>query len=299
MAVGALGVATSSIFISLSGASPGTATFFRCVLAVPLLWPLARHERRHEGGLSWRGAVTAAAAGMFFAGDALFWTQAIYEVGAGLTTVLVNAQVVIVPLLALLVDREPVRGVFLAVVPVMVAGILLTGGIVEAGASGSAPVRGTVHAILAAVCYSGFLFLLRRGGRTGRAIQSYRVVLVAAALVALIAGTLWHGVTVTPGWAALGWLALTAVGSQVCGWLLVALSTSHVPSAVSSAILMLTPVGALVLSTLVLGEQATILQLIGCALMLASAYAATASWHRFVATVRRLTARASRDTSTR
>lgn len=61
MALGALGVSASSIFIGLSGTSPGTATFFRCVLALPLLW-----------------------------------TQAIYEIGAGLPTVLVNAQVIIV-----------------------------------------------------------------------------------------------------------------------------------------------------------------------------------------------------------
>ncbi|MGH3504835.1 MAG: DMT family transporter, partial [Nocardioidaceae bacterium] len=285
--------------ISLSGASPGTATFFRCVLAVPLLWPLARRERRHDGGLSWHGGVTAAAAGVLFAGDALLWTQAIFEVGPGLTTVLVNAQVVIVPLLALFVDREPVRAVFLAVVPFMVAGILLTGGIFDVGAVGSAPGWGTIHAILAAVCYSGFLFLLRRGRHHGQAIQSYRVCLVAAALVALIAGTLWQGVTVTPGWAALGWLALTAVCGQICGWLLIALVTAQLSSTVGAAILMVTPVGALVLSALVLGEQPTILQLIGCALMLASAYAATASWRRFAPTVRRLAARASRDTSVR
>jgi drug/metabolite transporter (DMT)-like permease len=291
MALGALGVSTSAIFIDLSGTSPGTATLFRCLLALPLLWPLASSERRHEGELSWRRGAVAAVAGVLFAGDALLWTQAIFEVGAGLTTVLVNAQVVIVPLLALLIDREPLRWSFMVVLPFMVAGILLTGGVFEAGASGSAPAWGTVHAILAALCYSGFLFLLRRGGQTGQVVQSYRGVLVSAAIVAITVGTLWQGVTFTPGWVALGWLVLTAVCGQVGGWLLVALATSHLSSTASAAMLMLTPVGALALSALVLGEQPTILQLLGCTLMLTSAYAAStsnSSWRRFTATIQRL-----------
>ncbi|MGH3412576.1 MAG: DMT family transporter [Marmoricola sp.] len=275
MALGALGVSASAILIDLSGTSPGTATFFRCVLALPLLWPFATRERHRGGGLSSRRRLTAVAAGVLFAGDALLWTQAIYEVGAGLSTVLVNAQVVLVPLLALLVDREPVGGRFLLILPVMMAGILLTGGVFENGATGTNPTWGTIHAILAAVCYSGFLFLLRRGGHTGQAVQSYRDVVITAAVVALIAGALWQGVTLTPGWAATGWLALTALCGQVLGWLLVALATPHLSSTVGAALLMLTPVGALVLSALALGQYPTVLQILGCVLVLVSAYTAS------------------------
>lgn len=274
MALGALGVATSGIFVGLSGTSPGTATFFRCLLALPLLRPLIGGERRHEGGLPWRRGAVAVVAGVLFAADAMWWTQAIFEVGAGVTAVLVNAQVVIVPLLSLLVDREPLRRGFVLVLPFMVVGIVLTGGVFDTGAAGSAPLRGTIHAVLAALCYSGFLFLLRRGGRTGQPVQSYHLVLVSA-VVAVITGAPWQGVTLPPGWAALGWLALTAVCGQVCGWLLIALAASHLDSTTSAAVLMLTPVGALALSALVLGEQPTVPQLLGCALVLASAYAAS------------------------
>lgn len=242
-----------------------------------MLWPFAAGERRREGGLSSRRRLIAVIAGVLFAGDALLWTQAIYEVGAGLSTVLVNAQVVIVPLLALLIDHEPVGRPFLFILPVMVAGILLTGGVFETGATGSNPTWGTIHAILAALCYSGFLFLLRRGGHTGSAVQSYRDVIVTAAVVALVAGALWQGVTLTPGWTAVGWLAITALCGQVLGWLLVALATPHLSSTVGAALLMLTPVGALVLSTLALGERPTVLQLLGCVLVLASAYTASSS----------------------
>jgi drug/metabolite transporter (DMT)-like permease len=277
MALGALGVSASAIFIDLAGTTPGTASFFRCILALPLLWVLVRSERRREGTLSRRRCAVAVAAGALFAGDALLWTQAIFEVGAGLSTVLVNAQVFIVPLLALLIDREKLRRTFLVMLPVMIIGILLTGGVFETGLSGTDPTAGTVHAILAALCYSGFLFLLRRGGVDGYVVQSYGVVVASAAVVSLIVGALWQGVALTPGWAAVGWLALTAACGQVLGWLLVALATAHLRADVGAALLMLTPVGSLALAALALGQQPTWLQLIGCALVLASAYLASTS----------------------
>jgi drug/metabolite transporter (DMT)-like permease len=276
MALGALSVSSSAIFIALSGASPGTASFFRCLFALPLLWPFWVAERRREGRPSRRRRAIAALAGVLFAGDALLWTQAIYEVGAGLSTVLVNAQVVIVPLLARVVDRERIGRPFVVVLPLMVAGIVLTGGVFETGASGTEPVAGTVHAILAALCYSGFLFLLRRGGQRGQVVQSYRDVVAAAAVTSLAAGAAWQGVTLVPGWAPIGWIALTALCSQVLGWLLVALTGPRLDSTVGSALLLLTPVGALALAALVLGERPTALQLVGCLLVLLSAYIAAA-----------------------
>lgn len=274
MALGALGVATSGIFVGLSGTSPGTATFFRCLLALPLLWPLIGGERRHEGGLPWRRGAVAVVAGVLFAADAMWWTQAIFEVGAGVTAVLVNAQVVIVPLLSLLVDREPLRRGFVLVLPFMVVGIVLTGGGVrhrsrrQRPAAGNDP-RGARSAVLLGIPLPA---APRRTHRTAGPVLPPR------ARLGRRRGhhrAPWQGVTLPPGWAALGWLALTAVCGQVCGWLLIALAASHLDSTTSAAVLMLTPAGALALSALVLGEQPTVPQLLGCALVLASAYAAS------------------------
>ncbi|MDV3128556.1 DMT family transporter [Mycobacterium sp. 21AC1] len=275
MSAGALAVSASAIFIDLSGASPGTASFYRCVLALPVLAWLALRERRRDARRPPRLILLASVAGACFAGDMLLWTQAILEVGAGLSTVLVNAQVVIVPLLALVIDHEPVHRRYLICLPWLILGVVLTGGVLEHGVSGSDPVWGTVHAIGAAACYSGFLYLLRRAGRHGPVLQSYSLVIVAASIVSLLAGALWHGVDMTPGWVTMGWLALTALFGQVLGWLLVARATPRLSSDVGSALLMLTPVGALVLGVIVLAERPSGLQLSGALVMLISAYAAT------------------------
>ncbi|MGI5157626.1 DMT family transporter [Microbispora sp. CA-102843] len=275
MALGALFVSASAVLIHLSGTSPGTASFYRCLLALPALVPLALLERGREGAVPARRRLVTLAAGALFAGDMLLWTAAIDEVGAGLSTVLVNVQVVMVPLLALLVDREPPPRRFVVSLPFLLLGVVLASGVAEGGAGGSRPLLGTVHAVLAAVCYSGFLFLLRREGRHGQAVQSYLWVTVAAAVTSLAAGVLWQGVDLTPGWTAVGWLALVAIFGQVLGWLLVAVAAPRLASHVGAILLLLTPVGALVLGWAVLGEHPSPLQLAGCAVILASGTFAT------------------------
>lgn len=272
VAAGALCVSASAVLLGLSGADPGTASFYRCLLALPPLALLAVPEQRREGLPPRRQYGLAVLAGAMFAGDMLLWTQAIPEVGAGLSTVLVNVQVVLVPLLAWTIDREPVPRAFLLWVPVILVGVVLTGGVVEGGAFGGDPLWGTVHAVLAAVCYSVFLFLLRRGGHGGHVRQSYVLVIASAAVVSLLAGLLGYGMDFTPGWRILGWLLVVAVTSQVVGWLLVASFSPRLASHVGAVLLLLTPVGAVALGAVVLGERPTGLQLAGCLLILLSAY---------------------------
>lgn len=272
MAAGALSLSGSAVVIGLSGASPGTASFYRCVFALPPLAVLALRERRREVALSRQGLLLAAVAGVLFAGDMLLWTQAIVEVGAGLSTVLVNLQVVLVPLLARLVDGEGFSRRYPPAAAIALLGVVLASGLLETGASGREPVRGTIHAVLAALCYSGFLFLLRRGGRSGGAVRTYTVAIAVAALVSLSVGAFWHGVDLLPGWSVVGWMLLVALCGQVAGWLLVAVCSPGLSSHVGAVLLLLTPVGALALGALVLGERPTLLQLLGGALILAAAY---------------------------
>jgi drug/metabolite transporter (DMT)-like permease len=272
MAAGALCVSASAVVIELSRTAPGTASFYRYLLALPFLAPLALAERRRHGGVTRRQLAVAVLAGALFAGDMLLWTRAIEEIGAGLSTVLVNVQVVLVPLLAWAVDREAITRRFVLALPVVLVGVVLAAGVVGGNAGSGNAVWGAVHAVLAALCYSGFLFLLRRGGSGGPVRQPYLVVTMSAAVVSLLAGTAWQGVDLAPGWAAVGWLLLVACSGQVVGWLLVAICAPRLPSQLGAVLLLFTPVGAVLLGAVVLGERPGPAQLVGCALILAGAY---------------------------
>ena len=276
LGIGALCVSASAVLLGLASTTPATATAARSSLAIPVVVALALYERRRSGGIDSRECLSAAVCGVLFAGDMLWWTQSIPEVGAGLSTVLVNTQVAIVPLLAWLVDRERVGPRFLWSLPVILVGVLLAGGVFEHGISGTNPTLGTVHAIVAALCYSGFLFLLRRGGKGGRPLQIYAVVLASSTVVAVVVGFASRSLDISPGWPTAGWLILVTVTGQLLGWLLVAFCTPRLPSDVGAALLLLTPIGALVLGALVLAERPSPLQLAGCAVALAASYVGTA-----------------------
>ncbi|GLZ52220.1 DMT family transporter [Actinomycetospora sp. NBRC 106378] len=277
--VGSLCIALSPILIALSGTSPGTATVFRCLLALPVLVPLALLERRRTRrtqlgadrlarlGRPWLVVV----GGLLLGLDMTLWTGAIHAVGAGVSTVLVNAQVVILPLLAFLVLRERIRLSFLLTVPVMLLGVALAGGLVDSDPSTAPdPVLGTVLALLAAVAYAGYLLFLRLGAAPGEKAAPVTLATAAAAVSSFVLGSLWEGVDLTPGWTAVAWLALLAVVGQSIGWVLIAGGMAALPSSTGASILLLQPVGAVLLGMLVLGQFPTAWQLVGCAVVIAA-----------------------------
>jgi drug/metabolite transporter (DMT)-like permease len=93
---GALAISFSGILFRAAHVSPSTGAFYRCALALPVLWPLSWLEDRRFGPRPLRQRALAALAGVFFAVDLVAWHEGIEQVGAGLATVLGNLQVVFV-----------------------------------------------------------------------------------------------------------------------------------------------------------------------------------------------------------
>jgi drug/metabolite transporter (DMT)-like permease len=90
-----------------------------------------------------------------------------------------------------------------------------------------------------------------------------------------VLGLAFGGLSARPSWAALGWLALLALSSQVLGWLLITSSLPRLPAAVSSLLLLIQPAGSLVLAALILGQRPTLLQVIGAVAVCGGILAAT------------------------
>lgn len=256
--------------------SPSTGTVYRAAFGLPLLILVAYLERRRYGPLPGRARRLAALAGVFFAGDLLFWHHSIEYVGAGLATVLGNLQVLIVGIVAWLVLGErPSRGTLLAM-PVVLAGVVLISGVVGSGAYGSDPVLGSVLGVGTALCYSAYLLLIRLGGRDARrpagpvAIATLSVALTASA-VGVVGGDLQP----TPGAESLLWLAALGVTSQSIGYLCISISLPRLPALVTSVILLVQPPTTVVLSILLLDERPSLLQLLGVALVIGGIGVAT------------------------
>jgi drug/metabolite transporter (DMT)-like permease len=273
--LGAATIAFSSILVRLSHASPSTAAIFRCVYALPVLGVLALIEDRRLGARSWRERRAGLAAGVFFAADLLLWHHSIGDVGAGLATVLANIQVVLVPLVAwALLAERPSRAVLLAL-PVSLGGVLLISGVLEHGAYGRDPTRGTLFGLGAGVAYVGFILLLRRGGADLRrpAGPLFDATAVAAVLC-VAAGLIIGDAHLVPSWPGAGWLVTLALTSQVLGWLLIGTSLPRLPAALASVLLTVQPVGSVALAAVIFGESPSGLQLVGVGLVVAALLAA-------------------------
>ncbi len=200
----------------------------------------------------------------------MFWHYAIGDVGAGLSTVLGNLQVVVVPFLAWMILGERIQPRLLAALPLVCSGVVLISGVLETGAYGENPARGVVFGALTGLTYAGFILVLRQAGSDLRrpAGPLFDTTLVAT-VVAAIAGLAIGDINFVPAWPAHGWLVVLALTSQVLGWLLITISLPRLPAALTSVTLTIQPVCAVLLGMVLLGEDPTALQLAGVACILA------------------------------
>ena len=270
---GSLLIAWSGIFVRLADLPATTSAFLRCAYAAPVLvalaWWLQRHGRTTP--LDARQRRFAVLAGLCFGADLVFWHVSIGAVGAGLSTVLANVQIVLFPLGAWLVWRERPTSRQLAVLPVLVVGIVLISGIVGADAFGDDPLLGAITGVLTGCAYAGYLLSLRAGAPPAGElpVATLAIATIVAGLVAAASGLVAGSFDPTPTWPAHGWMLLLAWGCQVVAWLLIAGSLTRVAAARVSILLLVQPTTALVLGVLVVDERPSTAQWIGALVVLA------------------------------
>jgi drug/metabolite transporter (DMT)-like permease len=274
--LGAVCIAFSGILYRWALVSPSTGTVFRALFGLPLLGLVAWLEYRRYGGLPSRTIRLALVAGVFFAGDLLFWHHAIEYVGAGLATVLGNLQVIVVGVVAWIAFGErPSRAVFLAL-PIVLIGVALISGAFGGAAYGSNPTLGVVLGLCTAFCYAGYLLVIRRGGRDlRRPAGPVAIATVSTAIVAAAVGVAGGDLDPTPPVASLAWLALLGLTSQSLGYLLISLSLSRLPAVMTSMILLAQPVMTVALGMVLLHEAPSSAQLLGVVLVVGGIAAAT------------------------
>lgn len=269
--IGAACLSVSAVLVKLAGVDAPTTAFLRCALAVLAMSPFVVWERRRHGSLSTHAALWSVAAGVALGMDYAAWTASIYDVGAGISTVLINVQVIVLPALALIVDREAIPRRFLAATPLLLGGVVLVGGIGSQHAVGDNPVRGTVLGLLAGIGYGSYLYLTRRGSR-GRHTLLLQPLLVSTAVAAVTAAA------VSPATGGLSlahispqawvYLVLLAVLGQVVAWLFIHHASVRLPPTTTAGLLLTQPVLALGLSAAVLDEYPSALQWCGAAVVL-------------------------------
>jgi drug/metabolite transporter (DMT)-like permease len=266
---GALAISFSAILYALAEVSPTTGAFYRTLYALPVLvviwWARRDQDRRSRAK-----RLVAFGAGLVLGLDVVVWHISIEYIGAGLSTLIANAQVIIVAVVAwLFMGERPSRQIVLAI-PVVLFGVALVSGLGRGDSFGSNPLLGTLLALVSAVFYAAFIL----GLRSSNDIQAPSAgplmeATAGAALAALIMGMFGDGIQFAPSWPAHGWLLALALSSQVAGWLLISYALPRLPAAETATIILLQPVLTMIWGVLIFDEQPSAIQLVGAGLVLA------------------------------
>lgn len=273
--LGAACISSSAIAVRLADTPAGTTAFYRCLFALPVLYPLAALEAHRKGRRLTSLRLRSALAGAFFGVDLFLWTHAIYDIGAGVATVLGNLQVIFVTVAAWAVFRERPRPQFILALPVVLAGVFLVSGLAGSAGAGYHPLDGVLYGLGTAVTYAAFILILRKSTAGSTYVAGPLADATAGgAAVALVLGLLFGEIPFEVAGHSLVWLVFLALAAQSFGWLLITSALPRLPAALAALLLLLQPAAALVLAAVFLAERPSVLQLLGAALVCVGVVAA-------------------------
>ena len=277
LVAGATIISFSAVFVKLAHVGPAIAGFYRVLFGglVLLAIILLKKDRLWFG--FYHFAMVSAAA-IFFTFDLAFWHRSISYVGPGLATLLGNFQVFFVTAFGIAVLKERVTlraagSIFLAM-----AGLYMIVGY-RWHDFGPGYRQGIIFGLFTALCYSGYILTLRKsqGGKySGKDSPTSLAAMTSISLLtAPIMGVeAWvQGETFNiPDFQSLAALTGYGLGSQACGWMLIARGLSKVDVSIGGLILLLQPTLAFIWDILFFGRITVPTEILGAAIALAAIY---------------------------
>ncbi|WP_425310741.1 DMT family transporter [Ammonicoccus fulvus] len=211
--LGTLFLSGTPLWVKASNMDPATQAFLRVFVGFLILLPLGLHEIRTKQGLPRKGIMLAAASGLFLGVDFVAWNYSIFLIGSGVAAILLNLQVVIVPMLTAVIDKFKLPKSFAIILPIMIVGVLFTGGVFEPADAAVGPetisgiktsVIGTAFGLTSGICYSFYLYLSRKASTSAPRKDLYIQPMMYTMLAQCVAPVLWmftggNGFNVTTG----------------------------------------------------------------------------------------------------
>ena len=274
--VGALAISFAPILYTVSNLNPLSGAFFRMLYALPFL-ALIIWFRAVDDNRSFNTRLIAFAAGLVFALDFVSYHSSTDWIGAGISTLIGNSQVIIVTLMSWWLFGERPNLSILIALPVVVVGLLLISGMWDDEPYGSYPVRGVIAGISAAVFYSSFLIIYRFANRELAPTANLQFDATSGCVIGLLVLSILplqslhiQPIDFQPTWPNHGWILTLAIVGQVLGWLAISYSLPRLPAVYTSFILLLQPVLTIVWGVILLSELPSVQQFLGMVLILGS-----------------------------
>ena len=277
--IGVCCISTSAIFVTIAGAEPTTAAFYRNFFAA-LIWlclyrystPLKKCTLSNDSKVvvtsSWLQYLVAnggvrfilVGLGVTFAIDLWAWHRCIILVGAGPATLLGNVQVVFIALLSHVAFGEVLKRYYWLGSAIALFGIgllTLTNGI------GTDVLWGVVLGLLTAFTYAIFLIFLKLLGAYDISPEQTLLWVAVSTLVCLALPFYLEARVLVPDLRTLSWLFFHAFISSVLGWWLIVKALHYIPVAQAATILLVQPLLTSLWGHLFLGQFLEMIQVVG------------------------------------
>ena len=267
--MGAVAMAISTVFVRYAEVGPLISAFWRATIALPLLFLWAWYEnRKDEAPLLSKLKMdrSVVLAGVFFAGDLIFWHLSIVQTTIANATLLsCLAPVWVLLLSGAFIGEKVGRNAYVGLVLCLLGTAFLIG-----SSLAIAPERllGDIYGLITSLFFGLYFLAVRVARRTHSAgaliFMSTLVTSVALFIVALLSDqTFWPQTMVGIG-------ALLALGlfCQSVGQGLLAVALGSLSAAFSSLVIFIEAVAAAFFGWLVFSEALTIPQFLGALLIL-------------------------------
>lgn len=248
-------------------------TGFAALILAPFFF-VRLWKHRSSLQLPLRGWLFLFGAGFWFGIDLHTWHKSIVYIGAGLSTILANTQVLYSAVFGLLVLGERPAARFWLSIPAAFLGIAMLVRF-HGGVADPAQYRlGVILGLSAGACYAAYILFLRQAEQAVGGMNTLQKITLICAISCAVMFCLaaFEGNLALPSPRDAALLSLLAFVSQVGGWMLIARNLPQVPIATAGLILLSQPVLATLLGSVIFNERMQPLQILGAAVTLGALY---------------------------
>ncbi len=270
LAIGISALSLSAMFVRWAEAPGPIVGFYRLLISTIFLTPLIIRQQKRLELIDKKYLVFPLLAGIFTAFDFAFWNSSLKFTTAANATLLGNTSPLWVALFALFIFREKLRGVFWLGLAIALTGAALVMGsdFLRHPTLG----RGDLMASTAAIFYAAYQLITQRGRKHIDPLR-YMWLVGLSATIGMWIMNIVLGNAFT-GYPAQTWVIffVTAIVSQMIGYLAITYALGHLPASVVSPTLIGQPILTTILAIPMLGEIPNSIQWIGGAMALAGIY---------------------------
>ena len=275
LVMGAIAMGISPVFVRLAEVGPFASAFWRVFLALPLLYvwsaiEIRRSDKRTSSLLKFNGPILLA--GLFFAGDLIFWHLAILNTTIANATLLSCLAPIWVALLSGITIGEPINRRTVYGLLLCLAGASLLIGSSFTGSSGN--LIGDLYGLITSMFFGLYFLAVRVARRTETAgkltLKSTIITALILLCAALIAGTTFWPTS----WTGVGSLLALGLVSHAGGQGLLAIALGALSAVFASLVIFIEAIAAAIAAWLILSEQLSPIQFVGGALILSGVWTA-------------------------